>query len=97
MSDMSIELMQVDGQRNEKSIERVRRSSVTAAAKYYEADAKHGAARLALAEARKRGAHPEEIYELMDAVSAAAKAKGKARYVKESAEFAFLEAVFPRP
>lgn len=95
MVEISIAVMRMSGESDEQHIARVRQLSLDAAAAYFEADRALAAARLALALARKRGAHPEEIYELMDSLSVAAKAKGRARYRKESAEYAFIEVVLP--
>lgn len=52
------------------------------------------AARKDLAETRRRGAAPEECFEVMDRVSELSRAVGRARYRKESLEFYLQDAIF---
>ena len=90
-SDVKIQLMPIEGETTEGYIARLKELQLAATLQLTEAQQAVLEARSDLYETRSRGAHPAECKELLDIVVKLSRSVGKARYEKESVEFALSE------
>ncbi len=90
-SDVKLQLMPFEGETTEGYIVRLKELQLAATLQLTDAQQAVLEARLDLYETRRRGAHPEECKEVFDTIVKLSRAVGKARYEKESVQFALSE------
>jgi hypothetical protein len=90
-SDVKIQLMPIEGEKTEGYIVRLKELQLAATLQLTDAQQQVLEARTDLYETRRRGAHPAECREVLDTIAKLSRAVGKARYEKESVEFALSE------
>ena len=90
-SDVKLQLMPIEGETTESYIARLKELQLVATLHLTDAQQQVLEARTDLYETRRRGGHPAECREVLDTIAKLSRAVGKARYEKESVEFALSE------
>ena len=92
-SDVKLQLMPIEGETTatESYIARLMELQLVATLHLTDAQQQVLEARTDLYETRRRGGHPAECREVLDTIAKLSRAVGKARYEKESVEFALSE------
>ena len=90
-SDVKLQVMPIEGESTEGYIARLKELQLGATLLHTDAQQAVLEARRDLYDTRRRGAHPAECREVLDIIAKLSRAVGKARYEKESVEFALSE------